>query len=55
MIWQLLWKAIIMIVKGVLKVAAAAFWLTLELLKIFLLMFGLIFRIFLAFVDAGTP
>ena len=41
--------------KGTLKVILAIFQLSIEMLKIVLLLFGLIMRIFLAFVRAGTP
>lgn len=43
------------LLKGTLKVILAIFQLTIEMLKIILLLFGLIMRIFLAFVRAGTP
>lgn len=43
------------LLKGTLKVILAIFQLTIEMLKIVLLLFGLIMRIFLAFVRAGTP
>ncbi|MGC6176416.1 hypothetical protein [Lacrimispora sp. 38-1] len=44
-----------MILKGTLKVILVIFQFTIEMLKIALLLFGLIMRIFLAFVRAGTP
>ena len=43
------------LLKGTLKVILVIFQLTIEMLKIVLLLFGLIMRIFLAFVRAGTP
>ena len=43
------------LLKGTLKVILAIFQLTIEMLKIVLLLFDLIIRIFLAFVRAGTP
>lgn len=43
------------LIKGTVKVILAIFQLTIEMLKIVLLLFGLIMRIFLAFVRAGTP
>lgn len=43
------------LLKGTLKVILTIFQLTIEMLKIVLLLFGLIMRIFLAFVRAGTP
>lgn len=53
-ILSVIWKVIVFIAKALLKILLAALWLALEILKIFLIMFGLVFRIFLAFVDAGT-
>lgn len=43
------------LLKGILKLILVIFQLTIEMLKIVLLLFGLIMRIFLAFVRAGTP
>lgn len=51
---SLLWFIGILL-KGTLKVILVFFQLTIEMLKIVLLLFGLIMRIFLAFVRAGTP
>ncbi len=51
---SLLWLIGILL-KGTLKVILAIFQLSIEMLKIVLLLFGLIMRIFLAFVRAGTP
>lgn len=51
---RLVWLLGILL-KGALKVILAIFQLTIEMLKIVLLLFGLIMRIFLAFVRAGTP
>jgi len=51
---SLLWFVGILL-KGTLKVILVIFQLTIEMLKIVLLLFGLIMRIFLAFVRAGTP
>ena len=51
---SLLWLFGILL-KGTLKVILTIFQLTIEMLKIVLLLFGLIMRIFLAFVRAGTP
>ena len=51
---SLLWVFGILL-KGTLKVILTIFQLTIEMLKIVLLLFGLIMRIFLAFVRAGTP
>lgn len=46
---------ILTIFKGIAWVVIHALYLILELAKLFLLLFGLIARIFLAFVRAGTP
>lgn len=43
------------LLKGTLKVILVIFQLAIEMLKIVLLLFGLIMRIFLVFVRAGTP
>lgn len=51
---SLLWLFGILL-KGILKLILVIFQLTIEMLKIVLLLFGLIMRIFLAFVRAGTP
>lgn len=46
---------IITILKAIAWLIIHALYLVLELAKLFLLLFGLIGRIFLAFVRAGTP
>lgn len=51
---RLVWLLGILL-KGTLKVILTILQLILELLKIVLLLFGLVTRIFLAFVRAGTP
>lgn len=43
------------LLKSSLKAMLVIFQLIIEMLKIVLLLFGLIMRIFLAFVRAGTP
>lgn len=43
------------LLKATLKVVLVVVQLTIEILKIVLLLFGLIIRIFLSFVRAGTP
>lgn len=53
-ILSFVWKVLAFIVKAVFKIILGTLWLALELLKIFLVMFGLVFRVFMAFVDAGT-
>lgn len=50
----IIWKIFAVIVKTVFKIALGVLWLALELLRIFIIMFGLVFRVFLIFVDAGT-
>lgn len=54
MILHFIGKAIVFVIKTVLKILMGALWLALEMLKIFLMLFGMVFRVFLAFVDAGT-
>ena len=53
-ILSFIWKVSAFIIKAVFKIILGALWLALELLKIFLFMFGLVFRVFMVFVDAGT-
>ena len=45
---------LLMILKGIVWSVLAVFKLALEFLKVTLLLFGLIMRVFLAFVRAGT-
>ena len=42
------------LLKAAIKLVIGVLWVTLECLKIFLMMFGLVFRIFTAFVDGVT-
>lgn len=48
-------RIIITILKWIAKAVLTLFQLILELLKVMLLLFGLVAKIFLVFVKAGTP
>lgn len=41
--------------KTIIKVIIGCLWLALEMLKCILLLFGMVFKVFLLFVNAGTP
>lgn len=46
---------ILMLLKGIVWIVLTALKLVLELAKIVLLLFGMVMRLFLVFVKAGTP
>lgn len=48
-------RVLVAILKGIAWLVLHALYLVLELAKLFLLLFGLVGRVFLAFVRAGTP
>ena len=43
------------VIKTILKVIIGCLWLALEMLKCILLLFGMVFKVFLLFVNVGTP
>jgi hypothetical protein len=55
MILSAIGNGIITVIKWILKILLGMLQLVLELAKVILLLFGLVARIFLAFVRAGTP
>jgi hypothetical protein len=55
MILSAIGNGIITVIKWILKILLGMLQLVLELAKVFLLLLGLIGRVFLAFVRAGTP
>jgi hypothetical protein len=55
MILSTIGNGIITVIKWILKILLGMLQLVLELAKVFLLLLGLIGRVFLAFVRAGTP
>lgn len=48
-------NVLLIILKWILKIVLGMLGLVLEMAKIFLLLLNLIFRVFMAFVGAGTP
>lgn len=52
---QLVGRGILMVLKVIVWVALAILRLALEVLKMFLLLFGLVVRIFLVFARAAVP
>lgn len=48
-------NVLLIILKWILKIVLGMLRLVLEMAKIFLLLLNLIFRVFMAFVGAGTP
>ena len=55
MILSAVGNGIITVFKWILKILLGILSLVLELAKVILLLFGLVARVFLAFVRAGTP
>jgi hypothetical protein len=55
MILSAIGNGIITVIKWILKILLGMLQLVLELAKVILLLFGLVARLFLAFVRAGTP
>ncbi len=52
---QLVGRGILMVLKAIVWMVLALLRLALEVLKIFLLLFGLVARVFLIFVKAAVP
>jgi hypothetical protein len=55
MILSAVGNGIITVIKWILKIMLGMLRMVLELAKVILLLFGLVARLFLAFVRAGTP
>ncbi len=52
---RMIFDFILAVIKIILKIIVGCLWLILEALKIILLLFGMVCKVFLLFVHAGTP
>lgn len=52
---RMIFDFILAVIKIILKIIVGCLWLILEALKIILLLFGMVCKVFLIFVHAGTP